>query len=131
MNPSKTKLIWLGRNRFSKDKLKVKVKLDWNNQPFSVLGITFDRDLNQIIELNYEKVLADMQKLLEHWKKQNLTPIGKISIIKTLCISKVNHLFLSLPTPPHLYIRSIEKLFFSFILNQKPEKIKRSVIIRS
>ena len=69
MNTSKTKLIWLGRNRFSKDKLKVKVKLDWDNQPFSVLGITFDRDLNQIIELNYEKVLADIQKLLEHWKK--------------------------------------------------------------
>ena len=101
MNTSKTKLIWLGRNRFSRDKLKVKVKLDWDNQPFSVLGITFDRDLNQIIELNYEKVLADIQKLLEHWEKRNLTPIGKITIIKTLCLSKLNHLFLSLPTPPH------------------------------
>ena len=69
MNTSKTQLIWLGRNRFSKDKLKVKVKLDCDNQPFSVLSITFDRALNEITELNYEKVLADIQKLLEHWEK--------------------------------------------------------------
>ena len=53
MNTTKTKLLWLGRNRFSKDKLKVKVKLDWDIQPFSVFGVTFDRDLNQRIELNY------------------------------------------------------------------------------
>ena len=69
MNTSKTKVIWLGRNRFLKDKLKVNVKLDRENQEFSVLGITFDGDLKHTIELNYEKVLIDIHKLLACWKK--------------------------------------------------------------
>ena len=130
MNTSKTKIIWLGRNRFLKDKLNISVKLDWDNQEFNVLGITFDADLKQIIELNYDKVLADIQKLLGCWEKRQITPIGKISIIKTLCLSKLNHLFSCLPTPSQTYIHSIEKLFYSFIWNGKPDKIKRSTIVK-
>ena len=130
MNTSKTKVIWLGRNRFLKDKLKVNVKLDWENQEFSVLGITFDGDLKHTIELNYEKVLINIHKLLACWKKRQITPIGKTSIIKTLCLSKLNHLFLSLPTPSQMYIQTSKKLFFSFIWNDKPDKIKRSILAK-
>ena len=37
MNKEKTKVIWIGRKRYSKDKLKVSVNLDWGNTDFTLL----------------------------------------------------------------------------------------------
>ena len=45
MNKEKTKVIWLGRKKHSKEKLKVSVQLDWGCERFKLLGITFDVDL--------------------------------------------------------------------------------------
>ena len=131
MNTSKTKVIWLGQKRYSKYKLTTSAKLHWDNQPFNVLGITFDKDLIDIIKLNYEKVLADINKLLACWGRRHLTLIGKISVIKTFCLSKLNHLFLSLPSPSPCYIQRLKKIFYTFIWDHKPEKIKRSIVERS
>ena len=41
MNTNKTKVIWSGRKKYSKDKLKVSVKLDWGTTQFKLLGIIF------------------------------------------------------------------------------------------
>jgi hypothetical protein len=40
-----------------------------------------------------------MVALIEQWKRRILTPIGRTTVIKTLLIPKLNHLFISLPTP--------------------------------
>jgi hypothetical protein len=40
-----------------------------------------------------------MVALTEQWKRRTLTPIGRTTVIKTLLIPKLNHLFISLPTP--------------------------------
>ena len=41
MNTNKTKVIWIGRKKYSKDKLKVSVNLDWGTTQFKLLGIIF------------------------------------------------------------------------------------------
>ena len=41
MNTSKTKVIWIGRKKYSKDKLQVSVNLDWGTTHFNLLGIVF------------------------------------------------------------------------------------------
>ena len=46
MNSDKTKLIWIGRKRKCKEKLNVKVKLNWDATEFDLLGISFTMDLN-------------------------------------------------------------------------------------
>ena len=42
MNKEKTKVIWIGRKKHSKDKLKVSVNLDWGKSEFILLGTTFN-----------------------------------------------------------------------------------------
>ena len=39
MNKEKTKLIWIGRKKISKDKLKVSTDLEWGCIDFTLLGV--------------------------------------------------------------------------------------------
>ena len=41
MNKEKTKIIWIGRKRFSKEKLKVSVDMEWGASEFTMLGLDF------------------------------------------------------------------------------------------
>ena len=43
-------------------------------------------------------------------------------------MSKLNYLFLCIPDPSNEFIKFVDKLFFNFIWNNKPEKIKRSTL---
>ena len=63
-------------------------------------------------------------------KKRFLTPLGKITVIKTLALPKFNHLFTSLPTPTPDKIKTINNLFYSFIWNDKPDKINRKSFLK-
>ena len=69
-----------------------------------------------------------MKTLFSHWAKRIITPIGKITVIKTLALSKINHLILSLPNPPPETIKLIQNIFYRFLWNNGPDKIKRTVI---
>ena len=48
-------------------------------------------------------------------------------MIKTIVISKIVHLLISLPTPSQKVIREINTLLYKFLWNNKPDKIKRSI----
>ena len=65
---------------------------------------------------------------MQIWSKQILTPIGKITIIKSLIISKLNHLFLTIPSPKENIINQLVSKIYSFIWDNKPDKVKRQVL---
>ena len=130
MNTSKSKVIWLGRKKYYKEKLKVSLKLDWGCTEFDLLGLKFNVQLNKMINLNYDKVIHEIEKILQIWKKRNLSPMGNIVVIKTFIISKLNHLFLSLPTPPDVYLIKLKNMLFQFLWNNKPDKISRTTAVR-
>ena len=54
--------------------------------------------------------------------------IGKITIIETFILSKLNHLFLSLPNPNPNLLSKINSILCSFLWSNKPDKIKRDVV---
>ena len=60
------------------------------------------------------------------WTFRNLTPIGRITVIKALKIKKVNHLILAIPNPSVAFIIDFESEHFTFAWNNKPDKIKRN-----
>lgn len=70
----------------------------WTTQ-FKLLGIQFDVDQANILKLNYDKKLVKIKEIINQWNKRHTTPIGRITLIKSLIISQMNHLFISLPTP--------------------------------
>ena len=96
-------------------------KLDCGVASFNLLGIHFtaDLDLEGLVDINYNLQIPKIKVLIKQWKRRILTPIGRITVVKTLIISKLTHLFISLPTPTKNIISSLNKDIFEFINNNK------------
>eukprot|EP00105_Crassostrea_gigas_P040116 XP_019924264.1 PREDICTED: uncharacterized protein LOC109619185 [Crassostrea gigas] len=73
-------------------------------------------------------LIPKIKSMIQHWNRRILTPIGRVTVVKSLIIPKINHLFISLPTPRRETILSLNKDIFEFVWNAKCDKIKRSVI---
>ena len=93
--------------------------------------MNFSSNVIDIWDLNYHEVLKKVENICKQCTKRKLTLIGRITIIKSLALDKFTHLFLALPNPPGELIKQIERLFFKFLWNNGPERIKRSTIIKN
>ena len=128
INKEKTKIVWIGKKRNSKIKLSIAQNRDWDTSEFTLLGIDFSTNLDLIPEINYLKAITKVKSFLKKkWQYRNLTPIGKISLIKSNILSKFVHLFTSIPTKK-LCLDQINEIVYNFLWDKKPDKIKRKVI---
>ena len=91
--------------------------------------MVFSNNTKEIICLNYEPQLKKIQNLLNIWQQRNLSLIGKITIIKTLALSKLVFLFTSLPNPKEASFLQLKKVIVNFLWNNKPPKIKYTILI--
>ena len=55
MNTDKTKVIWIGRKKYSKDKFITNYNLIWGEEEFDLLDITFNVNLEITATKNYQK----------------------------------------------------------------------------
>ena len=101
--------------------------LTGDQQPFSLLGIEFSVELDKIVRMNYRNILPKIKSLIQQWNRRILTPIGRVTIIKSLILPKLNHLFISLPTPSYETISLLCKDLFEFLWRAKCDKVKRAV----
>ena len=99
MNAEKTRLVWIGSEVTSKRMLKTSCNLKWGDSQFNLLGIHFSCNLSEMPNLNYENAIVKAKQIINSWRFRYLTPLGKITIIKTLILSKFTHLFMTIPTP--------------------------------
>ena len=127
INEEKTKIVWICKKRNSKIKLSIPQNLDWDTSEFTLLGIVFSTNLDLIPEINYLKAITKIKSFLKQWQYRNLTPIGKISLIKSTILSKFVPLFTSIPTKK-LYLDQINEIVYNFLWDQKQDKIKQKVI---
>ena len=98
INKEKTKVVKLGAIRGSNIPYQGKFGLNWSNN-FEILGIHYDMNkLSEITHLNIQRKLGEIQQVIRIWSTRNLTPYGKVTIIKSLLISKITHMLLSLPS---------------------------------
>ena len=103
----------------------------WNPDKFKILGIWFTNDLKQCIELNFNDKFTEIKMLYKIWLKRQLTPLGRIAILKSVILSKLVHLWLLLPNPPHNFINTLQKSIFQFVWNNKNDKISRKTSVKS
>ena len=120
---TKTKAIWFGSNYNSSEKLCPELGLVWVKN-FTLLGINFDNNLTKM-EQNFEDKIEKIEKMLSCWFYRYLTPYGKVTIIKTLALSKLSHVALVVPNPTKQMFKKIETIFYKFIWNNKSEKVSR------
>lgn len=129
VNCSKTKIIWIGSKKFSAEVFHhARWKLDWGSNTFTLLGIHFSVVLDKILDLNYDLQIPKLYALIQQWKRRILTPIGRVTVAKTLILPKLNHLFISLPSPKQNIISMLTRELFKFIWGSQCDKVKRSTV---
>lgn len=79
-------------------------------------------------QLNFDNKLKLVQKDINHWSKRNISTLGKITVVKSLLLSKFTHLFISLPKPSSQWIQQFEKTLYNFIWENKIDKISRKTL---
>ena len=128
-NFDKTQVIWIGAKKYSTDAIKTRWKLSWGTTRFKLLGITFDVDLDKMIGINYMDKIAQIKNSIKMWRRRFLTPLGKITVIKSLSLPKITHLLISLPNPDTEILNIISSIFYDFLWTGRA-KIKQSVIVK-
>ena len=79
-------------------------------------------------ELIYSVAINKINSIVRLWKSRNVTPIGKITIMKSLLLPQFNHLFMPIITPLKV-LDTINKIFGVF-WDEKPDKVKRNTIFQ-
>ena len=103
----------------------------WGATEFDLLGIHFSVDLENITTLNFTPILNKCEKILYQWKRRRLTPLGKITVVKTFILSSFNHIFSSLPITDNILVKKLNNLLYSFVWDNKPDKVNRKLITNS
>ena len=62
-----------------------------------------------------------MKKLFLNWSKRILTPFGNIVVIKSLALSKINHLNLALPNLTEKILKTF-KICFTITYGKKKNR---------
>lgn len=128
VNIDKTKCLPIGRHGDSR--CIGNLGLSMVNE-VKVLGIVYAGSNRDIETKNVNLIMPKISKEIIQWKRRNLTIIGKITVVKALLISKLVHIFTSLPDPPEHIIKQINTILFAFIWNSKPDKIKRNKLVQN
>ena len=128
INKDKTKVVKIGALRDRRIQWEGNFGLEWTHT-FVVLGIQYDvKFLKETTRINIESKINDIKKLIRTWSSRLLTPYGKVAIVKSLLLSKITHILLSLPSPEPDILKTIDNLFLAFIWNKKPAKFSKKIL---
>ena len=70
-----------------------------------------------------------IQKLINNWSECSLSVLGKITVVKSLSLSKLYYFGQLLPNPSEVFMSHLNDTIFKFVWNGKPDKIKLFQII--
>ena len=131
INEEKTKALWIGAMCHSEKKICKEYNLDWEQKPLKILGVTFTGEVFDIWNHNLDETLHKVNSLINVWSKRRLTLPGKITVIKSLILSKFTHLFMALPNPPGEFLKLLERKLYKFLLCNGPDRICRRNIVKN
>ena len=56
--------------------------------------------------------------------------LGKITVVKTILLSKLTHLFISLQSPSKMFIKVLETMFYNYIWGSKTDRVSRNELAK-
>ena len=92
------------------------------------MHFSYDKILRD--ETNFNDTVTKIEKLLHVWSQRSLTLEGKITIFKTLTISKIVYIAY-LSSVPNYIIIELKKIQNAFLWNGKRAKIKHETLCNS
>ena len=130
LNTGKSSAIWLGSKRNSEEKFMPHLCMNWNPPRFKILGIWFSADLSDCSEFNIREKGLEVKALYKIWLKRQITPLGRIAVLKSLILSKLIHLWIYLPNPPDDAVNALQKTMFEFVWSKKRDRISRKTTVQ-
>ena len=125
LNVSKTEILQVGIPLIHE---RTPFNLIWDKSEIYALGTWFYKDNNHAVYKNLSEKLTNFENLLTQWTKRHLTWLGKITVLKSLGLSKLNYMISNLETPKWFTDR-VKDLAYDFLWDGKPPRIKNSVIV--
>ena len=95
-----------------------------------ILGVTFTGEDFDILNHNLDETLHKVNSLINVWSKRRLTLPGKITVIKSLILSKFTNLFLALFNPPGEFLKLLERKLYKFLWSNGQDRICRRNIVK-
>ena len=105
INLGKTYLTVFGKLT-DKPKFIKELGIKWCTE-FKLLGIYFDSTLSKM-HVNYEKAIESVRREINSSKFCFLTIFGKVTVIKTMFVQKLNHITVVVPSPSCTLVRALE-----------------------
>ena len=124
LNKTKTEAMWIGKNVHN---TTTPLDIKWVKQVHA-LGIFFSYDTDSVVQKNFMDRAKEYKRILDMWSQRDLSLIGKITILKSLAFTKITYQC-GVLVPPPKYIELISDIAYSFVWQNKPNKIKRKTLI--
>ena len=128
LNLSKCEICGIGTLKGAKVALCGLKNVDLSTSSIKILGFHYSYNTELASDKNFVSVIKKIITTLRIWKLRKLTLQGKITIFKTLAISKIIYIA-SIATIPINLTRELEKIHKDFIWDSKTPKIKHTTLI--
>ena len=128
INIEKTHIMPFGKYYMDKDMI-CDLGLQWTTGPVNILGINMEHTFTKLYGLNFVPKMEIAKQQIQLWLKRDMTPMGRITILKSHIMSQLVYLISNLPTPPKSLFEELKKISFKFIWSGKTEKIKRNYLL--
>ena len=102
--------------------------LKWPQDPICALGTCFSYDRIRCEKENFCSKVNQIKKLFSLWSQRDLSLYGKITVARSLGLSKLIIGCACLPTPAHI-IDIVNKMVIEFVWSHKRPKIKKETLI--
>jgi hypothetical protein len=128
LNEDKCEIATLGKLRGDQVTVRTLKCIDLTQNFMKILGISFSYNKSIYIKQNFSDVIEKIHDALSLWKWRNLSLIGKITIFKTMALSKIVYVsFLS--SIPLTITNKVIELQDDFIWDGKRSSIKHNALI--
>ena len=124
LNRGKTEILHVGSSTFSK---RNPFGLTWGKDHVYALGSWFYKDELHNADTPLDKKINLLTQTLEAYSHRNLTWLGKICVIKSLGISRINFTISTLFTPEY-FVKECKDRMESFFWNKKTHRIKTELL---
>ena len=81
--------------------------------------------------VNFREKSSEIRTLYKVWLKRQITPRGRIAVLKSLILSKIINLWILLPNPPNNLVEELQKTVLQFVWNRKQDRISKKTIVRT
>ena len=130
LSTEKCEAMWLGSQKNSNVTYMQHLGMKWNPPKMKILGIWFTNSLEECENLNYTEKFYEVRKLFSTWSKRNITPLGRVAVLKSLILSKLIYLWILLPNPPTHLMKDLQTRCFTFVWNKKTDRISRKTSVK-